>query len=72
MFQISAGRLFRHTNFGRQQDNSYYNDPPPSYDSVAAADKEGLPSYKEASERLLIQEAGNSSSSNSQSVLIDE
>ncbi|GBN71025.1 hypothetical protein AVEN_64559-1 [Araneus ventricosus] len=72
MFQISAGRLFRQTNFGRQQENSYNNDPPPSYNSVVAADKKGLPSYKEALERLFMQEAGNSSSSNSQSVLIDE
>ncbi|GBO20760.1 hypothetical protein AVEN_158165-1 [Araneus ventricosus] len=61
MFRISAGRL-----------NSYNNDLPPSYDSATAADKESLPSYKEALERMLMQEAGNSSSSNSQSVLIDE
>ncbi|GBO37015.1 hypothetical protein AVEN_181378-1, partial [Araneus ventricosus] len=61
MFRFSSGRL-----------NSYNTDPPPSYHSVAAADKEGLPSYKEALGRMLMQEAGNSSSSNSQSVLIDE
>ncbi|GBO37206.1 hypothetical protein AVEN_86214-1 [Araneus ventricosus] len=61
MFRISAGRF-----------NSYNNDLPPLYDSATAADEESLPSYKEALERMLMQEAGNSSSSNSQSVLIDE
>ncbi|GBN37321.1 hypothetical protein AVEN_267670-1 [Araneus ventricosus] len=61
MLRISAGRL-----------NSYNNDTPPSYDRVTAADEESLPSYKEALERMLMQEAGNTSSSNSQSVLIDE